>query len=79
MTAFDLNQNAVEIEVYGERVILRNGEIFTGRQIDLPHDEQRYFDLVCDDLYDLPLFNGEFISAKFNIFEARQPARIIAD
>lgn len=77
MTAFDPNQRPLEVEPYGEREILRNGEIFTGRYIDLPYDEQRYFDLVCDDLYDLPLFDGEYITARFNIFEARQRAKEI--
>lgn len=76
MTAFDINQQPVEVEIVGEREILRNGEVFTGRQIDLPYDEQRYFDHVCDDLYDLPLFDGEYIRATFNVFEARAKAKI---
>lgn len=77
MTAFDINQNPVEVEVFGEREIYRNGQRFTGGSFDLPYEEARYFDRVCDDLYDLPMFDGEYITTHFNVFEARQQARLV--
>ena len=74
MRAMIATDKAVEIEVTGERVVLRDGQPCVYRS--LSPEEQRYYDRCADALYDLPLFDGEFIRTSYNKFTASAPARL---
>lgn len=74
MDAFDGHGRAVEVNVIGEREFFLDGELFTGRYIDLPYDLAKDFDDVCDFIYDLPTFENGYITARRGRFTARAAA-----
>ena len=66
---------AVDVETTGARVILHNGE--PCNYAALSPEQKNDYDRVADALYDLPLFDGERISARFAGFEASAPAIMV--
>ena len=74
MKAMISNYDVVDITITGERTILRDGK--PCRYSELDHEEQRYYDRVADNLYDLPHFDGQEIRTSFNVFTASAPAEL---
>lgn len=73
MKAF-YGDKTVEVRLTGDREILRDGQPCSYR--DLPYYEQNYYDRVADAVYDLPIFEDGYVSARYNKFLARVPAEI---
>lgn len=77
MKAMIACDKAVNVELIGEREFFRNGEPFDEKNYrELSPEDQRYFDRVADDIYDLPAFENGYVMARYNVFSARIKAKL---
>ena len=72
MKALKRDGSPVNVDLIGERIVLRNGEPCEYR--NLSPEEQNYYDIVADSIYDLPIFEDGYILAIYNVFTAMIPA-----
>lgn len=80
MEAFNNDGKCIDVVVTGDREVFYNGQKVNGDMYQkFSYDEIRYYDRVCDSLYDLPCFEDGYIVSRYNVFEARAAAHIEED
>lgn len=77
MKAMIACDKVVDVELIGDREYYLNGEPFDAKNYrELSPEDQRYFDRVADGIYDLPVFEDGFVTARYNVFSVRIKAKL---